>query len=78
MREFKYTVWEHGGAESITTTHYMAGQTVAFTNGICKLVDPSPIQLAWLDEKIGQKVIVETTPKKKAKPSKPAAKKKRG
>ena len=77
MRHFTLT-------ETVTTTFYMAGQTVAFIDGVCHLVNPSPIQLSWLSEKIKQNMIVETTivettsDKKKTKPSKPAAKKKRG
>ena len=60
-------------------TFHMAGQTVSFVDGVCNLADPSPVQLVWLDDKIKQGLITETTPdKKKTKPSKRAAKKKRG
>ena len=68
----------HRVVNPITTTFHMAGQTLLFVKGICDVVDPSPVQLAWLDEQIKKKLVVETTPEKKRKPSKRAAKKKRG
>jgi hypothetical protein len=71
MRQFTYK-------EPITTTFHAAGQTVSFINGVCELVDPTPIQLGVLDQIIEQKLAIETTPgKKKSKPSKRAAKKKK-
>ncbi len=73
MRQFKLTF-----SDPITTTFHMAGQTLPFVNGICDVVEPTPAQLGWLDEQIKHKMIVETTPKKKIKPSKQAAKKKGG
>lgn len=71
MRQFTYI-------EPITTTFYMAGQTIMFINGVCRLVDPSPTQLDWLDMMIKSSLIIETTSKKKTKPSKRAAQKKDG
>jgi hypothetical protein len=80
MREFTYI-------DSITITFHAAGETVSFINGVCRLDNPSPIQLGLLDEKIAKGSVSETTPfqiieptpdKKKSKPSKRAAKKKGG
>ena len=70
-REFTYF-------DPITATFYMGGQTITFTDGVCRLADPSPEQLDWLKKYMSYKYITETTPKKKTKPSKRAAKKKRG
>ena len=79
MREF--AIVEPASANFLVhgmTTFYMGGQTIAFVNSVCRLDDPSPVQLAWLDEQIKDKLIVETTPKKKIKPSQRTAKKKGG
>ena len=80
MRQFTLAEPTLTTADWEAITFHMAGQTVSFVDGVCNLADPSPVQMAWLDEKIKQGLIVETTSKlkKKIKPSKPAAKKKRG
>ena len=72
MREFTYF-------KPITTTFHMGGQTITFIEGVCRLDDPSEVQLDWLKKYISYKWITETTPdKKKIKLGKRATKKKRG
>lgn len=71
MRQFTHK-------DSKTTTFHMGGETLSFVKGICDVVEPTAGQLGWLDKKINEKLVVETTPKKKIKPSKQAAKKKGG
>lgn len=80
MRQFTLAEPTLTTADWEAITYHMAGQTVSFVDGVCNLDDPSPVQLAWLDEKIKQGLIVETASKlkKKTNPSKRAAKKKRG
>lgn len=78
MRKFTYAELMPTAGDDSATVFYMSGQAIPFINGIAELADPSPLQMAWLDKKIRQGSIVETTSDKKKVKSKRAAKKKGG